>query len=237
MSTPPKHSPRHIVAVALTLLSANAAAHDYWIERSGDSYTLFQGHVYAKHEGEARVPYDPAILKRVACSHDGSVAAPEPARSYPVRIAARCAAILIEVSSGYWSQTLTETVQKRRDEVRGAIRGWRSEEVVKRIDRWVPAVARPLSDGLEITPTEDPFQLRPGDKLRLLITWRGKPRAGVAVAYDGSVRGVTGLDGQANIRVRQGGLQMLSASFDEAIQDPLADKIVRGTILQLELPE
>lgn len=225
------------ITVVLALAAGSAAAHEYWIDRTADAYTVYQGHVYSKHEGEARVPYDPSIVKRVVCAQDGAVTAVEPTRSYPVRVNARCAALLVEVSSGYWSQTLTETVPKPRNEVRGAIRGWRAEESVKRLDRWTPAAARPLSDALEITLVENPFQLKPGDKLRLLVTWQGKPRAGVAVAYGGDARGVTGADGQANLRIRQGGTQMLSASFDEAIQDPLADKIVRGAILQLELPK
>jgi nickel transport protein len=224
------------LAVGLASLAPPAAAHDYWIERSGDGYTLFQGHVYSSHKGEERVPYDPTIVKRVACARaEGDITTLEPARAYPVRVLARCSAVLIEVSSGYWTQTLTETIQKPKTEVRGALRGWRSEEAVKRIDVWTPRLAQPLSDGLELMPREDPFGLKPGDKLRLLVTWRGRPRRGVAVAYDGNARGVTGADGQANILIRHGGVQTLSASFEEAVQDPLAEKVVRGTILQLDL--
>lgn len=231
-------SGQHAYVVALALLMAgNAYAHDYWVDRSGETYTLYQGHVFSQHAGEARVPYDPAIVSRVVCSQqDARAATLEPVRAYPLRVTAACAAVLFELSSGYWSQTLTDTVQKPRNEVRGALRGWRSEETVKRIDRWTPAAARPLSEGLELTLLEDPFQLRPGDKLRLLATWRGRPLAGAAIAYDGAARGVTGPDGQANLRVRHGGIQTLSASFEEAVQaDPLADKVVRATILQLEL--
>jgi nickel transport protein len=219
------------------LLGSPAAAHDYWIERAGDEYVLYQGHVYSTHKGEDRVPYDPAIVKRVACIRpEGDVAAPEPGRTYPVRVSGRCAAVLIDASSGYWTQTLTETVQNRKTEVRGALRGWLSEEAVKRIDAWIPSVAQPITDGFELVPLENPLALKPGDKLRVSATWRGQPRRGVAVAYDGDMRGVTGADGQANIRIRHGGVQMLSASFEETVREPNADKVVRGTILQFTLP-
>ncbi len=229
---------RLAVAATLASLSAAALAHDYWIERSEDAYTLYQGHVYSSHKGEARVPYDPAIVKRVVCLRpEGDIAAPEPSRTYPVRVSARCAAMLIEASSGYWTQTLSDTIQKPKTEVRGALRGWLSEEAVKRIDAWTPRVAQPISEGLEIVPLENPLALKPGDKLRVAATWRGKPRRGVVLAYDGDARGVTGADGQANIRIRHGGVQMLSASFEEAVQDPQADKVVRGAILQFELPK
>lgn len=234
---------RHIFAcvavfAGLVALTNAAAAHDYWIDREGDSYTLFQGHAYSTHKGEERVRYDPMIVKSVACARaEGDVTTPAPVLEYPVRVSARCVALFIEASSGYWTQTLTETIQEPKSEVRGALRGWRSEEAVKRIDAWIPRLAQPLSNGLEIVPLEDPFRLKPGDKLRLLVTWRGRPWRGVAVAYDGNARGVTGPDGKANIRIRHGGVQMLAASFEEAAQDSQAEKVVRGTILHLELPK
>ena len=102
-------------AAVLALISAPVRAHDYWIERSGDSYTLYQGHVYSSHKGEERVPYDPAIVKRAACAREeGEVASLDFARAYPVRVSGRCTAVLMEVSSGYWSQTLTETLRSQR---------------------------------------------------------------------------------------------------------------------------
>jgi nickel transport protein len=226
------------LAACLALLGAPAAAHDYWIERDGGDYVLYQGHVYAAHKGEDRVPYDPAIVKRAACLRpEGDVVPAEPQRAYPVRVSARCAAVLIDASSGYWTQTLTETVQNRKTEVRGALRGWLSEESVKRIDAWTPRAAQPIADGFELVPLENPLALKPGDKLRVAATWRGQPRRGVAVAYGGDMRGVTGADGQANIRIRHGGVQTLAASIEEAVRDPNADKIVRGTILQFALPQ
>lgn len=222
----------------LCLITAKVAAHDYWVERTTEGYSLFQGHLYSTHKGQERVSYDPSIVKRALCFKSvGTIAASETSRSYPVRVSGQCDVILFEISSGYWSQTLSETIQKPRSEVRGALRGWRSEEWVKRVDAWTPQLAKPLSDGLELTLTDDPFQLKAGDKLRLLVTWRGRPQSGVAVAYDGDARGVTGSDGRANLRIRHGGVQTLSASFEENIQDPQADKVVRGAILQLELPK
>jgi len=146
MFTPPL---RLAVAATLAILApGTASAHDYWLERSGDGYALLQGHAYSSHQGESRVPYDPAIVKRVTCAPgQGDARAVEPQRAYPVRAAGPCAAVLFEVSSGYWSQTLSETVQKPKTEVRGALRGWRSEEAVKRIDAWTPGTAKPLSEG------------------------------------------------------------------------------------------
>src|SRR5690349_3219528 len=118
------------LAAALALVATGAGAHEYWIEKDAAGYTLFQGHAFATHAGEARVPYDPSIVRRVLCA--GGPAAQAPGTAYPVKVGAQCAAILIDVSSGYWTQTLTDTVPKPRNEVRGALRGWKSEESIKR---------------------------------------------------------------------------------------------------------
>lgn len=217
-------------------IALSAHAHDYWFERDAKGFVLFQGHVHSSHAGEARVPYDPAIVKAVQCLRaEGDVVAASPVRAYPVRIDERCATVLAQTNSGYWAQTLSETVNKPKSEVRGAVRGWLAQETVKRVDAWSSAAARPISEGLELTPLDDPFALKPGDKLRVLATWRGKPRRGVAVAYDGDTRGATGGDGLVNIRLRHGGVQILSASFEESVHEPNADKIVHGAILQFEL--
>ena len=220
----------------LAFFAGFASAHDYWFERDAKGYALFQGHLHSSHSGEARVAYDPAIVKAVQCLRaEGDVVAPMPVRAYPVRIEQACAAVLAHTNSGYWSQTLNETVNKPKSEVRGAIRGWLAQETIKRVDAWSAKVARPVSDDLELTPLDDPFALKPGDKLRVLATWRGKPRRGIAVAYDGDTRGATGGDGLVNIRIRHPGTQILSASFEENVREPNADRIVHGAILQFDL--
>lgn len=211
-------------------------AHDYWIERDGDAYVLYQGHLYAAHAGEERVVYDPAIVRQTYCARsDGELTRSPASATYPFRLTGTCAAVFIQASSGYWSQSLTGTKNKPKTEVSGVLRSWLSEESIKFIESWTPRLSGPLTEGLELVPLSDPHALTPGDKLQLLATWRGKPKAGVTVAYQGDPRGVTGADGTVNIRLRQGGTQVLSASFEEPLNDAKADKIVRATILQFQL--
>ncbi|HUQ26270.1 MAG TPA: DUF4198 domain-containing protein [Burkholderiales bacterium] len=227
---------RFALPILLVFMAMPAAAHDYWFERDARGYTLFQGHVHSTHAGEARVPYDPSIVLGVQCLRaEGDVTAPAPVRAYPVRVEQRCAAVLARTNSGYWTQTLSETINRPKSEVSGAIRGWLAQETIKRLDAWIAAAAKPMSEGLELTPLDDPFALKPGDKLRVLATWRGKARRGVAVAYDGDTRGATGSDGLVNIRIRHPGTQIFSASFEEHVREANADKIVHGSILQFEL--
>lgn len=230
--------PLGLPCIPLALLTVAASAHDYWLEPRGDDYLLYRGHRHSQHEGEAVVPYAPAIVEQALCLPPSARAARAvtPSRDYPVRVPGPCAAVLVEADSGVWTQTLTGTKNQPRDQLIGALRSWRAIEGVKQIETWSPALTAPLSDALELVSTEDPFRLRPGDKLRLLVTWEGRPRAGVTVAYDGDTRGVSGKDGRVNIRIRHGGTQVITASIDEPSPDAKADKLMRSTALVFDLP-
>jgi len=230
-------SPRVPFALLLMLCTTVSSAHDYWLDDDGDGYLLYRGHRHSSHQGERIVPYDPAIIQRVTCvSAAGQTERITPARVYPTRIPGPCAALLVEADSGSWTQTLTGTTNQPRDEVFGALRSWHALEGVKRLETWSPALRRSLGGGLELTPTSDPFRLRPGDKLRLVVTLQGRPYAGVTVAYDGEARGVTGDDGRINLRIRHTGTQVITASLDQPTLDSSADKRVRSTALFFDLP-
>ncbi|MGH8643270.1 MAG: DUF4198 domain-containing protein [Gammaproteobacteria bacterium] len=223
--------------LTLPFVCSTAYAHDYRIEREGNQYALYQGHLYSTHKGEPNVAYDPAIVKAAYCAA-GNGALTELPRSniYPLRLDGSCTALFVQSSSGYWSQTLTETVNKPRTEVRGALRGWLSEESIKYLADWAPGFAGPMTQRLELVPLENPLTLEPGDKIRMVALYQGKPQAGVVFAYDGEARGVTGDDGKLNVRVRHGGMQVVSASLEQPVQgDPNADKVLRGTIFQFPL--
>jgi nickel transport protein len=221
-----------------SLVCSSALGHDYWFQHEGDQVVLYQGHRYSAHKGEDRVPYDAAIVQAAYCALEtGDVTEVVLTAASPLRFRAGCAALFVQASSGFWSQTLTATINKPRTEVPGALRSWRSEEAVKYVTAWVPRLAAPLTAGLELVPLGNPLTLKPGDKMRLVAMWERKPRAGVVVAYDGNPRGVTGGDGAINIRIRHGGLQMIAGSFEEPLQNTRADKVVRSTILQLHLKE
>lgn len=226
---------RTSIALALSLCSPLLMAHGLWLERDGGGYTLLQGHLHSGHAGAETLPYDPAIFRSAACLDRNGASTRNASRTYPLRLSADCAVLLLAVSSGYWTKTVWETRNAPRDQVQGAMKSWLSEESVKRIDRWLPAAAQPMGDGLELVPASDPTQLRPGDKLGVMVTENRQPKAGVAVAYQGSTRGVTGSDGRVSIRLRQAGTQIITASSETLLSDGKADVAIRTTALQFEI--
>lgn len=214
-----------------------AAAHDLWLEKEGGGHVLLQGHRSGAHAGAERAPYAAGFVQQALCADAQGKAKPlTVAAGYPAKLAGDCAALFVAASSGYWTKTAWETKNVPKTGIPGVLKSWRSEDLVKRLNRWSAALARPLTAGLEITPVDDPFRLGVDDKLAVRVTLGGKPRAGVPVAYDGATRGATGDDGTVVLRIRHGGLQMIAASLESPLEDGQADTLIRATTLNFELP-
>jgi len=226
-----------LVLVALLIVAPAADAHDYWFEPVGEDYLLHRGHRFSQHGGEKEVPFDPSIVTDTRCLQRAEAQPRTTAISseYPPRISGPCLALVVTADSGYWSQTLTGTKNRAKDELFGVLRSWRALESVKRVEAWDERLRQPLSDDLELVFTRDPFGLAPGDKLRLIVTLGGEPAKGVTVAYDGDPRGVTGGNGKINLRIRHKGPQVITASLEESLDSAKADKRVRSTILMFDI--
>jgi nickel transport protein len=225
------------IACLLLAPALPAAAHDLWLEKEGGGHVLLQGHRSGAHAGAERVSYAPDFVQQALCADTQGRTKPlVVAAGYPAKIQGDCAALLVAASSGYWTKTAWETRNAPKTSISGVLKSWRSEDSVKRIDRWSAALAQPLGRGLEISPVDDPFRLGVGDKLRLRVTLEGRPRADVPVAYDGATRGATGEDGTVVLKIRHGGLQMIAASLETPLEDGKADTLIRATTLNFELP-
>lgn len=227
-----------VLLLGCSLAVTPIAAHELWLEPADDGFVLLHGHRTSAHEGAAVIDYDPAIVKAVDCFDvTGKRRVAHASDQHPVRIAGECAALHVLTSSGYWSRTTEGLRNRPPGELSGVLRSWESIEGVKHLGAWSGALAKPLTNALEITPLNDPFAVTPGGKLRLLVTLDGAPRPGAPVAYDGDTRGVTDASGLVNIRVRHGGVQFITASFDAPRADGLADLTIHATALVLQAPQ
>lgn len=226
-----------IVSAALSMLAAQAEAHDLWIERDGLQHTLIYGHERSGHAGTKTLEYDPANIKQAQCfGKNGLEIKTAHSISYPVKMQADCAVSWFLMSSGYWSKTAYGTKNLAKNEASAVIESWLSFEGVKRIDQWSSRLASAFTDSLELAPLDNPLQLKTGDKLHLRAWYRGKPAAGVTVAYFGKPRGITDADGKVNVRLVQPGFQLIQASLELPLNDPRADKTIHGSSLQFSLP-
>lgn len=226
-----------LAAITLvTTVSTHAAAHEFWIDKEGRRYVLQQGHKTAAHAGAAAVAFDSAIVAQTLCTDKAGKTLPVQQKGSPPAVEADCTQIAFHLSSGYWTKTAYDTVNKPKNEVKGALQSWLSRETVTRIDLWSPALTKPSIAGLALVLPTNPATLKPGDKFPLQALLDGKPAVGVPVAYDGETRGATDGEGRINLRVRHGGLQQVSASLETPLNDGKAETLIRGATLNFVLP-
>jgi nickel transport protein len=226
------------LSLAICLLGSPTWAHELWLAREGGAVVLRYGHTGAVHEGAGQLEYAVESVLRVDCFTESGVAVePVVLKDYPVRIQSDCAVICVLTSSGYWSQTPFGTENLPKDEATAPQRSWRSLESVKRIDNWSAALAKPLTQDLELVVTENPLVLEKGDKVRLRVTLRGVPLVAATVSYDGKERGVTDRQGHINIRLRRTGMQFIQAGFTETGDGVKCDEVIHTATLVFDLAD
>lgn len=226
----------YLPILLLALTCAPVLAHDLWITRDGSLHTLQYGHERSGHEGAKTLEYRPEQVREALCFDPaGRPLRAVFGKTYPATLKGDCAASVFLTSSGYWSKTPYGTRNLPKGEAGTVLDSWLSVESVKRLDAWGSGLARPLTRELEIVPLHSPFNLKAGDKLRLVVTLDGRPVAGATVAYFGQPRGVSGADGQVNVRLQRPGFQLIQASLESPLTDGKADRLVQSTALQFEI--
>lgn len=223
-------------ALVLACMPQAGWSHDLWLERNDGGLVLCYGHMGDGHEGVARIEYPPEHVLSVICLDSaGDSLEHDVNRSYPVRICCGCAVTCVMTSSGYWTKTPFGTKNIPKNEAKSPLRSWLSYEGVKRIDAWNEELSRPAIEGLELTPIRNPLLLDKGDKVRLLATFNGEPAKDVPVAYGGKTRGQSDQNGRINIRLKHGGMQLITASMTMPGDGIKADEIVHTTTLVFEI--
>ncbi|MCS6958302.1 MAG: DUF4198 domain-containing protein [Aquificaceae bacterium] len=211
-------------------------AHELWIERVGDAYVLYYGHLQPKRGEESKLAYTPENLLRFEClDEDGRLLNSKVDKSYPARLRGSCAVIQAEFSSGYWTKTVEGLKNLPKDKVSGALESWLSLETVRRIERWSNALSKPLSNGLELVALENPLVLRMGQKFSIVAYYKGRPLKDAPISHNGKFVGSTDEDGRINLRIRSLGIQLISVSLKEGADGVKADYVTKTFSLMFEV--
>ncbi len=216
----------------LLLIPMIVGAHDMWLEKSPQNYTLKYGHLHPTkaHGGSKEMPYDAKGLKEVLCLKGTNVQHLNAAKRYPIKIAKQCDALYVRLDMGYFTKTPYGTKHLPKNKTKMALKSWHSIESVKRVDGTRDTL---LGKHLEIVRLNTPQK---GEKARLQVYFDGKPSAGVPVAYDGSVRGATDKEGRINIRLKHGGLQNIQATRKTPCKDrSMCDEKIETATLNFEV--
>jgi len=220
-----------MIGIALLAAAAAASAHTIWIDREGEFLVLRSGHL---RPGEAPDLHDYAagfVREAVRFDEEGKADTVALTGETPFRAPGDPAALAIFASSGYWTKTPFGTKNLPKDEVEMPIRSGLSLSYVKRIERWGPAMGRPLTEWLEIVPLGDPAALRPDGVLEAAVFLDGEPVAG-AELFRGEERiGATGEEGRIAVPMAGPGLTLLRTKHIEPVESEKTDRIVREAVL------
>lgn len=202
-------------------LLSSLVAHDLWIDANA---TVHYGHIRDSH-GEERV-IAPEEIERSLCLRGGALVSER---------AQDCDALLVALRPIYYTKTPYGTQKLPKNEAKMVLQSWQSIESVKRL--LGDGASAVLGSGLELSPTESIGALQTGDKIRLLVTFEGEPRSGVAVAYGERFIGESDHEGRINVRLRESGLQNIRATLRLRGDGIRCDEIVHTTTLGWEVKE
>ncbi|HEY7725183.1 MAG TPA: DUF4198 domain-containing protein [Anaeromyxobacteraceae bacterium] len=222
------------LAAAVLAAPAMAAAHDFWVERTGDGFAVRYG-----HRGGELLAIDAGKVKAVRCL-DGAGALRDvgsTVRFAPreVRFAGDCAAASVFHDGGTWSLTPDGEVNLPRSRVEAAVRSWTSRQYAKWVDARSPRAGAVLGDGLEVVPVSDLLRARQGDKVALRVLSAGRPVPGAVVAVDHRPLGETDSKGEVRVRLRAAAVESVSASVRRPGASPGAEAEVLEASLSFEV--
>ncbi|OLF54752.1 DUF4198 domain-containing protein [Pseudomonas chlororaphis] len=209
------HSSSTIASLLALFICTQAGAHGLWTEERRGNIEVVYGHgaedsAFAAEKVKRAWAYDaagkmiPVTLQRLA----------DHARLQPLKPPAVVAVVL---DNGPWSQTPDQRwVNQDRTQVKNAVASTHSFKYSLAIYQAGARLPKLDQLRLAIIPQSDPLKVGPGKELEVQVLVDGKPAADIELCgdYRGApheVSGKTDKDGRARIRVRNEGLNVISA--------------------------
>jgi cobalt/nickel transport system permease protein len=223
-----------LLCLASLLAGAAVCAHDYWIEKSGNGYTVVYGH------GDKRTEYDPANVKRLTV-YDKAGKPVEFRKEVQGKVltvypSGPASLIVADLDSGYWSKTIYGWKNLPKRKASRVVEAVRTFHYSKSVVSWGDTAGRPV-DGmrLDIIPLKNPFDLRGGETVPVKVLYDGKPLAGATVEGDHEKVASTDNDGITKVPLKKG-RNLLTVERKEPLSgDPDADSVSITTTLTFEV--
>lgn len=149
------------------------------------------------------------------------------------------AMIVATFDAGYWINTHKGFVTGNKLEAKGIIfDAIHSIKLTKSLFSWSESMINPVGETYEIVPLSNPFALKVGDMLPVMVLQNGKPAKGIAmeIANHDELKIKTNDLGIVLIPIKNKGLQLIAARFEKQIfDDPKADRLFIQSSLTFEL--
>jgi nickel transport protein len=213
--------------IFIALLPTLASAHGIWFaQRSGDM-ALVYGHGAEDLDIIKRIPKVQALHAFDDQGKPVTAAWKQTDRLLLVESPAKPAALATSLDNGLWSKGPDgKWVAKGKDEVPGATESGRYIKYTVYLSQPLPVGSESLpGQTLQIIPLAKEFPHHSGKPMKFKVLFEGKPAAGAKVGLDyvGDPEAkpvVTGKDGIVTLKVRNQGLNVISAAYDSKPQDP-----------------
>lgn len=141
--------------------------------------------------------------------------------------------------AGYWVETHKGFVKGDRMSAKGIVFGsLHSIKITKTLFSWNDSMSKPVGQEYEIVPLKNPFILKVGDTLPVLVLENGKPAVGVSmeIANHDELQIKTDNQGKVLIPIKNKGLQIIAGSFEKTLfDDPKATTLFIQSSLTFEL--
>lgn len=215
---------------AFVLFVPAASAHGVWLaERWGETGIIY-GH------GAGDDPYDPAKVTRLEAFD--SAGKPLPIKSeargkHAVAVAeGEPAVVIVEFDNGFWSKGADgKWVNKGKSAVPGATEAGHYVKYNVSLYGHGDAVPALPAQTLQVVPLANPVELGAGKPLKVRVLFEGKPLAGAEIMPDyvnasEAILGKTDANGEAEVTVRNDGLNVIAVSHELAVTgNPDADTV------------
>lgn len=204
-------------SVLAGMLLTSSYAHQSIAAKVGQHYELkFWAHNgfedYKKEQFLGASAYD-INAKMIKTGVDYSKANPA------ILTASSPAVVITNFDAGYWSKTDSGYVAKPAYEINGLVFDTlRSLKIGKTYFSYSPALANPLGLDFEVTALINPFNLKIGDILPVLVTYKGAPLKGAKFENQtDDLDVVTNEYGIAFIKIVSKGLNIIAARYEEPL--------------------
>lgn len=144
-----------------------------------------------------------------------------------------CDAVFVVLKRVYYTKTLFGTKKISKDKAKMPLNSFESVESVKKI--YNPDAIKLFNAPFELSPRVSLKNIKVGDRVRLIVTASGKPKAGVSITYDKRVVAKSDVDGHASVEIKNRGLQKITASYKEKGDGIKCDEIIHSTTLNIEV--
>lgn len=144
-----------------------------------------------------------------------------------------CEALFVELKRVYYTKTPFGTKKLSKDKTKIPLSSFESVESIKEI--YKDDAIKLFNAPFELSPREVLKKVEVGDRVKLIVTAFGRPKAGVDILYNKKIVTKSDRFGYASVELKKLGLQKITASYSQKGDGIKCDEIIHTTTLSIEI--